>query len=465
MIKIMLIVPDGVAVRNYLYSSFIKQLQKNGLDIIIYHQLSDSAISEIKVAQPGLKEFKEIPKFRENIIIRILRESIAFGRLRYNSKKMKNQTIMHFWNRNYSSVKSTFLYVISEIFGNVLSLDYKFILKFEAIYEKLILKDLICNQIYTDIELWKPDCILNLHQRSPNSAPIISAAKLKNIKTATVIFSWDNIPKARLISRYDKYLVWSELMKNDLLLLYPEVKESNIHVVGTPQFEIYSDLKYILSKEVFFYKYGLDTSKKTVCFSGNDESSLYDPVYLSDICNAILQIKESERPQLIFRRCPVDRSKRFDKIVEKYKELITVIDPDWKSDGYGINDFISIYPTINDNLLLVNTVKHSDLVINLGSTMAHDFAVYNKPCLYLNYNPKGSLKDYVRRIYDFQHFRSIEDLDAVGWINSEVEISDKILQCIHTPERIGKDRLVWMNKIVLYPLENNSYNIVQALLN
>ena len=165
----------------------------------------------------------------------------------------------------------------------------------EALYDVEISKDPIFDKIAKDIEQLNPDYILNLHQRAPISAPIIAVAKKKKIRTATVIFSWDNVPKARLISRYDKYLVWSEIMKSELSLLYPEIEKSSIQVVGTPQFEFYFDEKYSKSREAFFTEFGLDCNKKTICFSANDLSSPYEAIYLEDVCEAISKMDKDKR--------------------------------------------------------------------------------------------------------------------------------------------------------------------------
>ena len=112
---------------------------------------------------------------------------------------------------------------ISEIVGFLISKNYALILQIETIFDNSIRNNSAIKSIEEDIERINPDYILNLHQRAVISAPIINVAKKKSIQTGTVIFSWDNIPKARLISRYDNYFVWSKLMKQELCLLYPEV--------------------------------------------------------------------------------------------------------------------------------------------------------------------------------------------------------------------------------------------------
>lgn len=461
--KIVLLVPDGVAVRNYIYSDFVEELIKSGFEVVLYHQIPDAAITEIKKIKGSLLlDIVKISEFKEHFLGRILKESIVYARLLQNKKKLKNDTILQFWNRNQKGFKRLTLLRISEFFGYFLSKSYSMILKFETFYDQNVLRNSITTSIQKDLQKIQPDYILNLHQRALISAPVMNVAKQLSIPTGTVIFSWDNIPKARLVSKYDHYFVWSDLMKNELHLLYPEISLNQVFVTGTPQFEFYFKAHFLKSKADFFKKFGLDLNKKTICFSANDTSSPYEQHYFEDLCEALMKIEADERPQILFRKCPVDTTHRFDVVLERYKELVVSIAPDWRMPDDD-NSFVYIYPSYDDYELLANTVLHSDVVINLGSTMAHDFAVFNKPCLYLNYDPVSNSIFKVKEVYQFQHFRSMNDLEAVGWINSKSDFIPKIEAALSNPESIGKDRQQWMQRIVNYPLQENSTHLAQAI--
>ncbi len=460
--KVLLIVPDGVAVRNYLYSSFIAELEKLGAEVMLYHQISNKAIEEVKLIQKNVKLIRQIPLFIESPSARLLRESAVYARLILNKRLMKNYTIMDFWNSKSGGFKKKALYSIAELLGSLVSGSYKAILKLENLYEKEILKDKVVNEIEKDLKDLKPDFLLNLHQRSPVTSPVICAASKLKIKTGTIIFSWDNVPKGRLISRYDKYFVWSKLMKEELGLLYPEISKNDIEIVGTPQFEFYFQANLIKEKATFFAEHGLDPNKKTICFSGNDSTSPYEANYLEDLGSELSKVNDQERPQILFRKCPVDKSDRFDQTLEKYKFIVS-IEPDWRLGDNNTSSFTTIYPSYNDLHLLVNTVKHSDIVINFGSTMAHDFATYDKPCLYLNYDPVKDSTYKVSRAYDFQHFKSLSGIDAVGWINGKTEFIPKIKEVLESPNQIGMDKKKWMKRIVEHPLQENSRNLADKI--
>lgn len=465
--KVLFIVPDGVGIRNYLYSNLIQELHSKGVETQLYHKVSQAALVEIKKSNANpFKEYKELPNLKENFFSRFLRESSAYARLIYFSKILKNNSIKYFWKKNPKKISLKIFFLLCKLPSWFLSSNYKVLRSFEKRYEKSIQSTIAYKTAIKDLKELNPDFIINLHQRAPITSPVIIAAKQLNIKTSTIIFSWDNVPKGRLICRPNTYFVWSQLMKDQLCVLYKEINPKNVFIVGSPQFEFYKKNQFKLSKEDFFRQYNLDTNKKTICFSGDDlMTSPYDQYYLEDLCSSLSEFPESSRPQIIFRRCPVDFSSRFDEVIKKYNNIITVINPDWKVEKESQkNSFSMIYPSYNDLKILVNTCLHSDAVINLGSTMAHDFAVYNKPCFYLNYDPLPNKSWSVKKIYQYEHFRSMKDLDAVCWINSKLDFYPLISKAIYDEEDVAKDRSLWLERIILHPIENNSAKLANKII-
>ena len=465
--KVLFIVPDGVGIRNYLYSNFVKELQKNNFEIQFYHKISSSAIDEIEnTCEYSFKNNKELSNLKETFFLRLYRESSAYARLLYFSRVLENESIKLFWGKKSKTIKLKLFYGLCELFGKIVATNYNWIRIFEKKYEKLIKNTGAYHNAIIDLKEFNPDFIINLHQRAPITTPVILAAQELKIKNSTVIFSWDNVPKGRLICRSETYFVWSQLMKDQLCLLYKEIKPTAVFVVGSPQFEFYKREEFKLTKEDFFKQNNLNINKKTICFSGDDVmTSPFDQFYLADLCESLANFSAAEMPQIIFRRCPVDFSDRFDKVLEKYKDLITVINPDWKVEKESDkNSFSLVYPAYNDLKLLVNTCLHSDLVINLGSTMAHDFAVYDKPCLYLNYNPKEDKSWSVEKIYKYEHFKSMKNLDAVGWVNDKSEFYPLLKKVLENPNSISKDRTLWLEKIVEHPIELNSCKLAEKII-
>jgi hypothetical protein len=210
-------------------------------------------------------------------------------------------------------------------------------------------------------------------------APLTAARDLK-IPTATFIFSWDNLPKATMVVDTEHYFVWSDNMQKELLKYYPHIKQEQILITGSPQFEPHFNQNLGESRETFFEAHGLDLSKKYICFSGDDKTTCPDdPQYLNDVAEGVKKLNsKGHKLGIIFRRCPVDFSERYNIILERHKELIVPIAPLWKRTGTSWN---AILPTKEDLALQINTIIHTEAVINLASSMVFDYVVFDKPCL------------------------------------------------------------------------------------
>ncbi len=445
--KILFLVPDGVGIRNYLYSSLLRELAKQGCEIIIWHALSENAMAEVKSLHNIKIHTEKLPYYKESIFEKFLRESICYARLRHNTQLTNNPTIMTNWTPPIKNLTFKTFYKAVEISGMMLG-SYDSITKMEIKYQDTVKKSHHLETFSNFLERHKPDLIFNTHQRAIIAIPAITAAEKLGIRTVSAIYSWDNLPKARLATRAESFLVWSEYMKNEMKIYYPEIREDQVVVTGTPQFEFYSDKSLYWTKEEFCQKIGLDLGKKIICFSGDDtRTSPYDSDYLADLAEAVMQVESSERPQILFRRSPADFSDRYDDVLERYQEIIKISDPLWSYDTEE-NCWNFFYPAFDDIKLLVNITYHCDTVYNVGSTMAHDFAKLDKPAIYINYN-QAHAKDWsVETIYGFQHFKSMDGLDAVVWVNNKDEIKDAIKKVLETPEMCSVDRKKWLEAVV-----------------
>lgn len=91
--RICFLVPDGVGLRNYLYSSLIDRLPKDA-ELILLTVLPPEVVQEVQ--QVHQKEIRHVAMttYREAFWGKLLKESITYARLRYNTRKVDNSTIM-----------------------------------------------------------------------------------------------------------------------------------------------------------------------------------------------------------------------------------------------------------------------------------------------------------------------------------------------------------------------------------
>ncbi len=463
--RVAVFLPDGVGIRNYLFSDLIEILKNKNGEVLIYHKIGQTALNEIRQLHNFNFEAFELPPYKESASEKFFRELDCLARLKFFEKKLNNDTITTNWRPPKRNKKLVFFYSLVEFFSLFFK-SYKNIIKIKGWYKLMVGKSTYYQSFKDLLISTKPDVILCTHQRSILASPLFQAAASLGIKTVTAVYSWDNLPKARMPLTADKYFVWSDYMKDEMALYYPEISSDDVIVTGTPQFEFYRKKELLLSRDEFFGKYGFDIKRPVICYSGGDTlTSPFDQVYLNDLAEAMQFFPAEVRPQILFRRCPVDWSARFDEVLKKFPDDIISVDPLWIFEKNDKEDWTLTFPKFDDVVLLVNVAYHCELVYNVGSTMAHDYSMFDKPACYINYDPVGVDNSYsIYEIYRYQHFRSMPSQNAVVWIMSVDDIKEKVKDSLLNNHKSSVYRKEWVEKVILHPVEKASENIATELL-
>ena len=455
--KIFILLPDGIGLRNFAYTDFYKKGLEQGFNIVFWNNT---------MFDLSALEFKEIAisNAKTHPLTDILKKARVQIDLNLNIEKEKDPIYNSYrFPFSYRNAKETFKSLAVRAVTFLYS-STNGVIKIRSRIFKLERKTMYYQNCLETLKTERPAIVFCTNQRTVSAiAPILAAQDL-NIPTATFIFSWDNLPKATLVLEPDYYFVWSDHMKKQLRHYYPFITENQVIVTGTPQFETHTYGRNLESKEAFFLKHNLDISKRYICYSGDDiTTSPNDPQYLADTARAVRRLNDQGHSLgIIFRRCPVDFSDRFDRVLRENEDIMTAIEPQWKKIGGQWN---AILPTAEDLELQMNTIAHSEMVINLGSSMIFDYISYEKPCAYINYDipNSGNPNWSVRQIYKFIHFRSMPSPDAVFWINDPESISEIILAGLKNNADVLKNAKIWFEKINLSPAKDASSRILDAI--
>ncbi|WP_309640361.1 UDP-glycosyltransferase [Flavobacterium sp.] len=457
--KIFILLPDGVGLRNFAYTNFYNEAKHHGLDIVFWNNsafdLKGLGFNEIKIENAKAHYLTDVYK-KARVQIELNLNIERFHDTVYDSYRFKMAT-----DSIVNRMKTLCIRGLTLLYSTPIGIE-----KIRKAIVKLERKTAFYNDCLNVLKTEKPDFVFCTNQRTTVAlAPILATQEL-NIPTGTFIFSWDNLPKATLVLEPDYYFVWSDFMKSELTNYYPFIKENQIKVTGTPQFEMHNGAEYIDSKEAFFKENNLDASKKYICYSGDDiTTSPNDPIYLEDTAKAVRDLNtKGYQLGIIFRRCPVDFSDRFDAVLEKYADIIVAVNPKWKKTGSVWN---TILPTKEDMHLQINTIAHTEMVINLGSTMVFDYVTHQKPCAFINYDVLNAVPSNwsVEKIYNYVHFRSMPSKDAVLWINNPEMIASIIVAGLEHPNDVVRHAQEWFEKINQNPAKEASLRIINAIKN
>jgi len=419
--KVFVFFPDGVGLRNFAFTDFKSIGEQMGFDITYWNNTIFSLKDNL-----GFKEVK-IENHQLNPLTPLYSRARKRVELNVSEKKFNDSVYPTYkFPFNYNGIKNT----LKSLYTKLLIAQYNSERGVESIRKKingLERKNPKYAYCKAQLEEHQPDLVFCTTQRATQSISALLAAKDLGIPTVAFVYSWDNVPKAMQVVETDYYVVWSEHMKREVIQYYPFVKEHQVFVTGTPQFEPHFDKSLIKSRETFFAEHNLDINKKYICFSGDDETtSPLDQYYLEDLAKAIRSLNDKNyNLGVIYRKCPVDFTNRYDAIVEKYSDVITKIDPIWKQVG---NQWNQILPAKEDFEMLVNVCYHSEMVTNVCSSTVFDFVAHNKPCIYYNYE-QPLLKKGIRDIgqnYKYVHFRSMPSKEAAVFCEDKTELEDKV---------------------------------------
>ncbi|WAC01949.1 hypothetical protein N7U66_19230 [Lacinutrix neustonica] len=204
-------------------------------------------------------------------------------------------------------------------------------------------------------------------------------------------------------------------------------------------------------------------------FLGDDETtSPLDQYYLEDLAQAVRSLNnEGENLGIIYRKCPVDFTTRYDAIIKANQDVIAVMDPIRKPVGDQWNQ---VLPAKEDFKLLYNICEHSEFVTNVCSSTVFDFVTHNKPCIYYNYE-QPQLKKGIRDIgqnYNYVHFRSMPSNHAAVFCTDKKDLKTIVKNILVGKTSNVTEGLKWFEIVVGKQPTKASKHIwesIQSILN
>jgi hypothetical protein len=457
-----LVITDGVGYRNFVLSDFLRQSLKQFAKVIVFSGLPKEVydlgdLENIRIIELPIyretsqswfwRKFKEIAHLQLHKNFYGIHDNLKANYPRSYSKRS-------FFTRGIFLV-TTFLH------------SEKFILKLEKKQQKVISKQKIAKDCEEILIKYPVDILFFTHQRPPYVLPVITAAKKCRVTTGAFIFSWDNLSsKGRMAATFDKYIVWSELMKKELLYFYPLTKSESVIIGGTPQFVPYVLLEYSRKREDFYRTFNLNVKSKTICYScGDSSTSKNDELYISIIADAFLNSKLDKEVNFIVRTSPAEDPKRFYDLQERYPFIVWNF-PKWYLARKGHPEpWSQRIPSKEDLADLRSLLEFCDININMCSTMSLDFMLFDKPVINPVLGNESNDLYNDQRFLKFGHYLNVLESKSTKIVKTEKELIDAINIYLEFPEQQQKERNDLINMQIGVPLKKISNTLTEELLN
>jgi hypothetical protein len=256
---------------------------------------------------------------------------------------------------------------------------------------------------------------------------VVAAAKRAGVHTMALIPSWDNIStKRRMLFKYDGYLVWSEPMRRELQARYPQARSRPVYVVGAPQFDVFFQPRFHLSREAFCGAQGLRPNRPIIVYAlGSPNFLRGEPYGALQMARAVIAGDLGD-VQMLVRPHPIHDNAELDRLFHEFSPLVRV--QRTAAAGTPLTARSQDEAHIKE---WVNTFRHADVVVNLSSTVTVDAAICDRPVVNLDFDPgpHGEDHELVKEInHVWTHFKLVAESGGVWLVSS----FDEMLKAVRT---------------------------------
>jgi hypothetical protein len=459
---LVLLVPDGVGFRNFVFGKFLSEASKMS-SIHLFHLMEDENLPHEAAKGNNSVSWHKLLPFIDRPMPFFLRQTLMAAQRSWvdtpPNRAALNQPVR-------GSIRRRSAIGLARRLGRATA-SPKWMRLVERAHSSVVGRSNEVAHFRRVFQAIRPNVIFSSNQNPLFVIAPVLAAKQLGIPTATFIFSWDNLStKGRIAAPFDHFLVWSEHMKRELRHFYPDVPEDRIHVIGTPQFEPYADKTLLWSRAEFCRRVGANPGKQLICFSGGDaEVSKADHLHVRTLMQLIRSGEVRGNPQVLLRPAPSDRADRYDSVRRDFPELIYA-PPAWVRAKSPYGEYFGLTPSAEDVQILANLTHHADLNINFASTMTLDFAIHDKPVINVVFEVADpplfgmSMWEFVR---GFGHYDPVVELGAARFAHTVDELKDHVNAYLSDPslDRAGRSRFVDLE--VGVPIGQSSERIIKVL--
>jgi hypothetical protein len=282
---------------------------------------------------------------------------------------------------------------------------------------------------------YRPALVISTTAHHPEAWPLTFFARRNGCKTVANILSWDNTTtKTIMDGSCDYYTVWSEEMKGELAYQFPHIK-SEVIITGCPLFDVYYQKSYAKPRERFLTEIGLPTDKPYILYATNTPAAMPDEGEIVEQYWAALNRSPiGGKITMLVRLHPKDS-------IEKYQSLVGIKDvvvtraaaPHWAQSDRWL-------PNHEDMSLLLNSMMHAVVSVNVASTMSLESFALDLPTLNVGFKARADFKEHnsmwsFDMIHFSEHYHAIVENGSVDFARNVDELVTFTIDALKNPDR------------------------------
>lgn len=299
------------------------------------------------------------------------------------------------------------------------------------------------------------------------------------VPVCSVILSWDNTSGMGMPGYNAEHIIaWSKNMRKELIELN-DIKRENIFVGGVAHFDSYFQKDNLLNKILLFERLGLNIGKKTIFYATKSPKRFpWGPELLEEIALLIKKGEILKNTQVIVRIHPLHYRTRqgnmiFKNIIQKYEKIGATYDHVIINTPKTSSQKIDFDLAESETRLVSSILAHSDVMINMFSTMVLEAAIFQLPSINMCIRDKckadlGKSRQDIMVDYVQTHNQRVIQTGGVRTVFTMKELCKAINLYLKKPHLDRKKRdIIVENEIGPYPGKAGDYigTYIVGLLN
>jgi hypothetical protein len=428
--RVLISIPNTLSTRNLLRTDVLPLVREAAERVILVAPFADEPAFTSEFLDAGVVSVP-MSTYRPGRLERTLR-SVIYNLYLAGPVPDSLQLFLHRWAENHprvGRVRSDLTRRVLPVFrGLQPPLERLFVATGDAgSYDALLRRE-------------RPDVAVFSRLFFTDEIPLMRAAARAGVPTVGVVASWDNLTtKGPLLPRLDRLVVWNELMREEAVR-YHDYRPEQITVTGAPHHDaVFSGREPLPTREAFFARLGLDPAKRLITYAGEDPIIAPDaPQYVELLHTFLREGRLRGACQLLVRPHPQDDPRRFDAF--RGRRGIVIDLPGRPSDGHWMD------MSRQDLVHLYATMRWSDVVVNVTSTIVLDAAFFDTPtvCIGFSYTAAPTFYQSPLRFFEMDHFRYVMRAGATTLVTTETELLDAVNGSLEDRARhaAGRRRIV-----------------------
>lgn len=282
---------------------------------------------------------------------------------------------------------------------------------------------------------------------------LLREARRRGVRTVAVVASWDNTTSRGLAGAVaDRYVAWTETMRRELEDNH-DVPRDRIFVAGIAHFDVYHR-ESSWSREKLFEHLGLRHDRRLILFGASSLEGFPNVDVVEILHDAIRHNRLVEPSQVVVRVHPIALRGRGRGVEKLERELTLLRQIGSENEHVHINVpvvrstrlRVDLAPEETD--LLTALMRHSDVVVNVFSTLNLEAALCDRPIVNVGFNGFAELvkNPYLSatKARDRTHNRRILAYGATRVAERPDDLIDFVNQYLREPglDAPGRQRLI-----------------------